>query len=519
MIGKGRQLILTSEKEVTEKNVIDIFQKAFKKHWENAAECQYLYDFDSGIQPLVGRADKKIMDWINCQCVDNVAKEANDFWIGFGWGNPITLVQRGDTPKDDNIAKGIQELNNCYAATGNISDLQQMADFIVKCGHCYTLSELNKDWEEGESYFTRDVLDPRFAFVVRSSAFSDKRTILGASYRLDDDKNMFITAYSKDFRFEISALKNGKTSKKEITDNYLWQVTYIEANPFGKVPIVEWYWTVNRTAIIETEINALNNINSLVSDIANGVQQNIQAIWWTNNVEFPKEEIEDEEGNKVLVEKKPTNGQWLSTQTTKNGNNPTVQPLVIDYHLADMQNTYIEQRALLLEKLHVPQRNDNSGGSTGVAMDSSTGYADAESIASAREGIVIGCQNEEIKVVLKVIKNSPDIKEDNPMLSLLARDIQPAIRRPKNFDLTTKSNAIATLLGHGFSLEDVVANIPLFQDATQVISRSGDGVRAYQNTILNKQNEAEGGDGETAPNSDRLQADLSDQVANSPILN
>lgn len=230
-------------------------------------------------------------------------------------------------------------------------------------------------------------------------------------------------------------------------------------------------------------------------------------------------EVEDEEGNKVMVDKKPRNGEWVATKSARDAGQPSIQPLTIDYHLDEMQRTYTEQRALILEKLHVPQRNDNSGGSTGVAMDSSTGYADAESIASAREGIVIGCQNDELKVVLAVLKASPDIKEDNPMLKLLARDIQPAIRRPKNFDLTTKSNAIATLLGHGFSLEDCVANIPLFQDATQVITRSGDGVRKYQDTIFNKDNEAEGGSGESAPNADRMQADLSDQVENSPLLN
>ena len=520
MIGKGRQQIFTSEESVTEENVLSIIQKAIKVYQQNARDCQFLLDFDSGVQPLMDRAPKKVMDWIDCQYVDNVAKEANDFWIGFGWGNPITLVQRGDSADDDgDIAKGIAELNNCYAAAGNVRDLQKMANFIVKCGHCYTLSEINKEWEEGESYFTRDVLDPRFAFVVRSSRYSDQRPILGASLSYDEDKNMYITAYSKDMRVDISATKKIKGSKKRLnTDDYNWEFAYVEKNPIGKIAITEWYWTVDRTAIIESEINALNNINALVSDIGNGVQQNIQAIWWANNVEFPKVEVEDEEGNKVMVDKKPRNGEWVATKSARDAGQPSIQPLTIDYHLDEMQRTYTEQRALILEKLHVPQRNDNSGGSTGVAMDSSTGYADAESIASAREGIVIGCQNDELKVVLAVLKASPDIKEDNPMLKLLARDIQPAIRRPKNYDLVSKSNAIATLLSHGFALEDCVSNIPLFQDATQVITRSGDGVKKYQDSVFSTDNEAQGGEGEEKPNSDRLQADLSDQVGNSPIL-
>ena len=517
MVGKGRKKIFTNEKYITRENVFSVIQKAMPTFRENAGDCQYLLDFDAGIQPIERKSEKKVMDWIDCQYVDNVAKEANDFWIGFGWGNPITLVQRGDTEDEDGRkARGIAELNNCYDATNNVSALQEIANFIIKCGHCYTLSELNTEWEEGDSYFTRNVLDPQWAFLVRSNYYADKRVVLGVSLSEDTEGNLFMTAYSKDFRFDISAYKKIDSKGINITDyakQFSWQFAYEEKNPFGKIPIVEWYWTVDRTAIIEGQLNALNNINCMVSDMGNGARQNIEAVWWANNVEFAMMEVKDEEGNVTMVPVKPKSGDWIKTKTAKDGVNPSIQPLVLDYHLKDMLDTYLSERALILEKLHVPQRNDNSGGSTGVAMDSSTGYADAESIASARESIVVGCQKEELKVVLSIIKQSPDVKEDNDILSLLVRDITPAMRRPKNFDLATKTNSIATLLQHGFTLEDCVANIPLFQDATQVITRSGEGVRKYQETIFSKVNNPE-----ENPNSERIQQDLSDQVQNSPNL-
>ena len=139
-------------------------------------------------------------------------------------------------------------------------------------------------------------------------------------------------------------------------------------------------------------------------------------------------------------------------------------------------------------------------------MDSASGWADAESIASSREEIVKGCQNDEIKVVLRAINESPVIDRDNPLLILHANDVQPAIRRPKNTDLATKTNAITTLLSHGFTIEDCISTVPLFADATQVIQRSGEGVRKYQETIFNQANDAE-----AAPNADRTMQDLSDQ--------
>ena len=51
-----------------------------------------------------------------------------------------------------------------------------------------------------------------------------------------------------------------------------------------------------------------------------------------------------------------------------------------------------------------------------------------------------------------------------------------------------------------------ISTVPLFADATQVIQRSGEGVRKYQETIFNQAN-----DPEAAPNADRTMQDLSDQ--------
>lgn len=522
MIGKGRNVILTSYKEITEANVVEVITDAMRLFRENADDCQFLLDYASGEQPLIRKEEKKVMTWIDCKAVDNVALEICDFWRGFGWGNPISLVLRGDVTDAQNKAEGVAELNNCYSATGSERALQTLADFVVKCGHCYTLIDINTEYEEGDSYFTRDVVDPRWAFVVRSTAYSDRRVVLGVTLNVDSKKNYWFSAYTKDFRYDIQAKykePKAKTTGKEedfYKKYYIWSPleTFGEKNALGKIPLIEWYWEPGRTSVFENQISALDNINLLVSDISNGIEQNIQAIWWSNNVEFEKTVITDEEGNEVEVIKKPKNGDWVMTKTAREGVNPSIQPLVMDYGLEGMNKTYTEQRTLVLQKCHVPQRSETSGGSSGVAMDTAAGWADAESVASSREEIVKGCQLDEIKVVLRAISECPYVDEENPMLLLHANDIQPAIRRPKNSDLVSKVNSIATLLAHGFSLEDCVSNIPLFADASQVIQRSGEGVTKYQATIFNQENDAE-----AAPNADRIMQDNSDQVERSPLLN
>jgi len=522
MIGKGRNQILTSYKEITAENVIEVVTDAMKLYRENANDCQFLLDYAAGTQPIKRAEPKKVMDWIDCQAVDNVALEISDFWRGFGWGNPITLVLRGDAKDSKEKAEGIAELNYCYSATGNERALQILADSVVQCGQCFTFTDINVDYEEGDSYFTRDVIDPRWAFVVRSTAYTDRRVVLGVTLNVDKEKNYWISAYTNEYRFDIKATKNEpKTVKAVDTDDNYFKKYYIWSqlesfgikNILGRIPVTEWYWEPKRTGVFENQISALDNINLLVSDISNGIEQRIQAIWWSNNVEFEKTVIRNEDGTETEVIKKPKNGEWVMTKTAREGVNPSIMPLVMDYNLEGMNKTYMEQRSLVLQKCHVPQRSETSGGSSGVAMDAASGWADAESVASSREEIIKGCQLDEIRVVLRAIKESPDIDNDNPMLLLYPNDVQPAIRRPKSSDLATKTNAIATLLSHGFTLEDAIGNIPLFADATQVIERSGEGVRKYQASIFNNENSSE-----EKPNADRMMQDSSDNAENSPIL-
>ena len=79
---------------------------------------------------------------------------------------------------------------------------------------------------------------------------------------------------------------------------------------------------------------------------------------------------------------------------------------------------------------------------------------------------------------------------------------------------------MATLLSHGFYGEDVVNAIPFFDDPNEVWNRSKKLIEKYQDSIFEKssQNQAQGGEGEQKPNSDRTMQDLSDQVSNSPVI-
>lgn len=513
MIGKGRHTLQTPVKAITKDNVTTVIQSVMAKFRENAGDCQFLLDYKAGTQPLVRKSDKKVMSWIDNEVVDNVAKEVTEFWTGFGWSTPISYVMRGEVEDADGLkAEGIKKLNTSYSETGCEGDLQRLAEFVEVCGICYTLVDFNKEWEEGESYFTRDVLDPRNAFVIRSSYYSDRRIMLGVTFRYDEKGNIFMTAYSKDAVYDIVGDKIVDSTAKDFdAGNFEFRQTSSSGvyNPLGRVQVCEWIRASDRTGVFESQINSMDNLNLLLSNISNGVQEGIEALWWANDIELETYTYTDEDGNEQTATRRPSSGDWLFTQTPRDGKSPSVQPLVLDYHLGDMRNNYLSQRSLILQKCHVPQRNDNTGSSSGLAMDVSAGWQEAENYAQSQETITISCCKAELKVILAALRESPDIKPDNQMLAVTYGDIDPCVRRPKNFDILSKVNAFCAFLAKGGSLEDALAIAPLVPDAAQLIARSGEGIRRYQEVNV-------WGNGQVDENTHLVSNDS--QVQNSPLI-
>jgi hypothetical protein len=205
----------------------------------------------------------------------------------------------------------------------------------------------------------------------------------------------------------------------------------------------------------------------------------------------------------------------MQTFTTQDGKTPFVEALAVNYDYSGMLNNIITRRALILQKCNVPQRNDNSGGSTGIAMDAATGWDAAEIEANMQQNIMEGSKMEELKVVLRAIAISPFIEQDNPMLTLRYMDVQPSIKRQKNFELTNKINFFATAVSHGIYGLHALKAMNAFEDVNQVWEDSRNLIAAYQKSIFEKSTTA---DAEQEPDSDRLSPDNSDQTENSPNL-
>lgn len=491
----GRQVIYTEFAEINESNIINVLTKAYNVHLANKSEIEFLLDYEAGeVNPIREKVYRKeIQNFIP----DSLANYITEFKLGFEWGNPFTFVQSDDDDVEDNdiLTKAISLTNQNYRKQKIGKKQQELGRFVEICGVGYSFVDINMSGRKNESPFTIDILDPRYTFVVRSTAYTDKRIVLAVSYR--------VATNAKGNKVKIFDCFTDST-RYTISQN---EITYMEFNPLEKIPIVEWIRSYDRQGCFERLIPLIDSLTASLSSFLDGVQGNTDTIWWGSDIEFPVQQVEGEDGKIHEEVVKPKDGDWLITETNRDGKTPQVKPLTVEYDYAGQLANIKATRSHILSLAHVPQRNDNSGGSTGVAMDDAAGWTDAEADACRKQLLLDGSKMEELELITYVYQLI--YAEDNPLSILEYSDCAVSFKRSKQYEMTVKTNAIATLLSHGFALEDTINAVSMFEDPNQVVARSGEGVKRYQEANIFKESESL----ENKP-----LADLSDQQTNSPLI-
>lgn len=499
----GRRSIYTDVERITNENVVDVLANSMSDFLANASDCERLLNIEAGYMPLL--REKSVRPDIDVQTVDNIANEITEFKRSYHWGIPFTFIQRGthDSGNDDEV-DAISELNECYAAENLGKKQNVLGRFVEICGIGYTFIDIKPNWIEGDSYFQYEVLDPRFAFVIRSSRYADHRIMLGVTFRADHMGNKYYTCFTPDRRYEVSSqiITNGDETREEWTQGKRTG----EINPLGIIPIIEWERSPDRMGVFERELPELNRVNLILSDIGNDIDQETQAIWHTNDIEFPQKL--DENGNPIPNEyETPQSNEWVSTFTSRDGRVPFIKPLTTNYNYEGLLRNYVQARTMILQRCYTPQRNDDSGGSTGVAMSDATGWSAAEQIANAQQLIMESSKMDEVKVALQAIKKSPKVPADSALLKLRYMDVKPNILRSRSFEMSVKSSSLANLLSHGIYGLHALKAVNLFEDTMQVWADSKDLIEEYQKTTFGEKEE-------TQETSDDPQF----QIGNSPMI-
>ena len=488
---RGRWKIYTDEDFVDASNVVDVVTKAHGRHKFNAAQMQYLIDYERGNQPL--QREKTIRPEIDIRVEDNIANMIKEFKASYFWGQPSMIVQRSDVESPDSDSevdgKAIAKLNSLMVNNVHVGyQDQKIADFVEIAGIGHRMIDIASRKDRSGLPFRYYTLDSRFTFIVYHNGIGEE-PLVAVTYTKAHDKFKY-TAYTAESRFDIEG----------------GEIVSQQANLLGMIPIVEYERAIDRMGCFERLISALDALNIMVSDATNDVAQHTQEIWWANDVSF-----EDPVTGQI---KTPESGQWICTFTGGEGNNPNIKPLSSTLDQPATLTMINNERTHILEKAKVPiQYTSEGGGSTGVAMDISSGWSAAEADALRQQQLIEKAKREELELICRAIQLAPSgvLPENDILRNLRSIDCDFHFNRRKNYDMAVKANTFATYVSHGLHGRHALKEIDAFGDVEQVWNDSKDLIEAYQKaTFLNASKEQ--------TEDDRIMQDSSDQASQSPII-
>lgn len=498
----GRRKIFTDVDEITKDNITEVLQSAFWIHVRNRIEIFRLLGYEKGKQGIRNRK-KEIRSEINVKVADNIASEITEFKLGYEFGSPITYVQRARYCQHNKRGKEVNQdaddriayLNEMMEEEGKASKDQELARYFKICGVGYR-GIFPKENVYGVSVFDLVTLHPAYTFMIYKNDMY-KNPIMAVSYIEKENGERIFGCYTKDKYFRVGGILdigeamvgNGINRRPSVKE---------EINPIGKIPIIEYINDYDRMGCFEKFISEMEAVNIVTSDRVNDLSQHVQAILWIHNC------IVDEEQKTKLQ-----NGGMLTTKSTGDGKEPKVQYVQSTLNQSEVQTLASSMIDRILQKANVPGRQEQSGGSTGSAMNLSNGWQAAETAAKKQEIIFTFSEMKTLDVVLEIIHRSNEV--DESLHDLQLSDILPKFSRNKTYDLATKCNALSTLLKSGVYGLKAFEHVGLFTDPQQTWNDSKEMVEAIQKSLI-KNDDGESSSNTSSKNDDKKEMpDASDQ--------
>lgn len=408
----GRRVIYTDVTEVTTGNVIDVLQKALFVHLQNQADIDYLYRYYRGDQPILNR-EKDVRPEINNKIVENRANEIVSFKVGYLMGEPVQYVSRGD---NEGIAKNVMRLNDYVMSEDKPAKDKELADWFHICGTSYRmiLPDDMADVDEDEAPFEIFTLDPRYCFVVYSTALGNP-PLMGVKYILKEDGTLVFSCYTQDHYYEV---------------NNTWAILHSEPQYLG-IPIIEYPANKARLGAFEIVIPLLDAINTVESNRLDGVEQFVQALMLFHNVDISSEDF----GN--LKEMGAIKFKDIDAQTKAE-----IQYLTSEMNQAQTQTLVDSMYNTVLTICGMPNRNGGSSTSdTGSAVIMRDGWSAAEARAKDSELMFKRSEKEFLKLLLRICRDLGD-------LSLKLSGLEIRFTRRNYENITEKANVLTMMLSN-----------------------------------------------------------------------
>ncbi len=422
----GRDVLFSSEIEITRNNVFDVLNNVLPTHAKNSEEIDYLYKYYRGRQPILDRV-KTIRPEICNKIVENHALEIVDFKKGYVFGEPVQYVRRGESAEDNYIP-----LLNEYMFTADKAQRdKELAEWFYICGTSYrmVLPGLYDDIP-----FEIDTLDPRYSFVVYNNGFG-KRPLMGVKYIQTLNDEMLYSIYTPTTYFEVLEDK----------------IVREESHALGYIPIIEYPANTARLGSFEIVLSLLDALNNTGSNRQDGIDQFIQSF-----IKFINCDI-DEETFLALKE--------LGALKVKGEpNNPAdVDIITQELNQSQTQITKDDIYNAILIICGMPDRHQNatSTSDTGTAVLLRDGWSAAESRARDTELIFKSSEKQFLRLVLRILKDSVGV-------DIELNEIDIKFTRNKTDNLLVKTQGLQNQLEAGIHPQIAISNCGLFSDPEQV---------------------------------------------------
>lgn len=413
-INYGRQRILVDYTEVTSQNVIEILEKAEKIHEKNASDCDYLIQYFLGEQDILNREASTTSN-TNNKVVVNYALPITREIVGYTLGSPVEFVARGDKQEE------VQIINDSYDYESvNTTDMCA-AIYASICGVGYYITlpstEITKD-NTPEIPLIVDYLDPRSTFVVQSNVIGTPQ--LMSCTIIETEEVTYHICYTDTNRFIVENMEKVTT----------------ESNPIGKDPITMLENSLFLTGDWEQAISVMNATNLVTSDSLNDIEGTIRSLLVITGTEFEEgkesESLSNIKSNRLLT---------LVSPGGTNVDAKFIAPMLESTSVKNVREYLDEARNIITG---IPDRDNNTGGDTGMAVLNRNGWTDIEIVARFKEMFIKKARKRQLEVGLEILKRLNLVGDDMRVL-----DVDITIGRHTTDNLSTKATAFSTLVATG----------------------------------------------------------------------
>lgn len=249
----------------------ELITKYINKHNEQVERYKYLGKMYRGEMEIYDEPPKDAWKPDNRLTV-NFPKYITDTFLGYFNGIPIKKSH-----KDDNIQQAIADFDSLNDAEDEESELAKIACVY---GRAYELVYQNEQTETEVVYNS-----PENMFIVYDDTIKQK-PFFAVRYGYTEDNVLYGEVYTEEFIYELGGTSIALNNKRP--------------NPYGYLPVIEYYFNEERMSIFESVISLANAYNKALSEKANDVEYFSDQYLAFLGAEIDKEDLKEIRSNRVI---------------------------------------------------------------------------------------------------------------------------------------------------------------------------------------------------------------------------